>query len=117
MNTRDNYDDTVERLRALLDQAIAKGELPPELLPENQHGHVVDPTRLEKLREIAVSGDFDALRELTEASSPLAALNRGEKGESDSDVVLDAAKENLRKRRAKEQENQDGERPSHDERN
>jgi len=116
MSTRKEYDDAVARLQALLDQAIEKGELPPELLPENQHGHVVDPARLKKLREIAVSSDFAALRALSEASSPLTVLNRGEMDESGSDAALEAAKENLRKRRAQGRENDDEE-SGHDVRN
>jgi len=115
MNTGDKYEDNVARLRALLDKAIAKGELPAELLPENQHSCVVDRARLERLREVVVSGDFDALLALSEESSPLA-LNRGELDQSGSDAALEAAREMLRKRRAQEQENQDGGDSGHSER-
>lgn len=97
----DRYDQLVERLRLLFDRALEQGELPPELLPENQDPIEDDLTDLE---ELVIAGDAAGIRARAEAAAQAFAfgLNRGEEEVDDPD--LNAARDELRRRREEEDE-------------
>lgn len=113
MNADSDYDDTVARLRALLDKALETGELPAELRPENQVRGRIDPEALRHLQAVAENCDEEALHSLRETATPLAGFNRGAPDEEDlQDESLQAARERMRKRR--EQERRRGREPHSD---
>jgi len=105
-HSEDRYDHLLNRLRPQLDRALEHGELPAELLPENQGPLEDDLTDLE---ELVVAGDVAGIRAraFAAAQSFALGLNRGDEEASDPD--LDAAREQLRRRRAEEDEGQEDE--------
>lgn len=108
----DKYDRIVDRLRAMFSRALEGGELPAELLPENQDTSDVELD--DDLEDLIVRGDEAALRERAEEEMlcGLGGLNRGEEDEDDAD--LNDAREQLRRRRAEQEEDEGAPPPSPD---